>query len=364
MSGVIAQKRVIVFDGDDASPEVMKPTVDILESMGLPIIFDRPLIGAPATAALGEAFPESTRQAIDESDCTFFGSTSGESTAALFYLRWGKQTFANVRPCQWLPGYATPLARPEGIDFTIVRENLEDLYLGLEGDIEDLAAMNLYSRHARANLTDLSPGKYAIKAITQKGADRVIRYAFELARKRGVKKHVTVTCKYNMLQVSDGYFKEIADDIAKEYPDIDYDTYIIDDFLCRMITNPQYFDVIVMPNLYGDIMSDGAAGLMGGLGLAPSGCYGTDYAYFESAHGTAPDIAGQNIINPTATILTACMMLAYLGFSQASGLLQQAVADVYRKGKVLTLDQGGTASTTEFCAAVSDRLERLSGGAQ
>jgi isocitrate/isopropylmalate dehydrogenase len=349
-------KRVVVFDGDDASPEVMIPTVNLLESMQLPITFERPIIGEAAKKETGHTFPDETREAIDAADCTFFGSTSGASTGALFYLRWGKQTYANVRPCEWFPGFRTPLANPEGINFTIVRENLEDLYLGLEGDIEDLQALNFYSRHARANLSDLTPGKYAIKAITKKGSERVIRYAFELARKRDQKKRVTVTCKYNMLRVSDGYFLEIANEIAKEYPDIQYDTYIIDDFLCRMITSPQHFDVIVMPNLYGDIMSDGAAGLIGGLGLAPSGCYGDDYAYFESAHGTAPDIAGQNIINPTATLLTASMMLNYLGFETESNRLRQALKDLYQQGEVLTRDQNGSASTTEVCTAVEALL--------
>ena len=350
------QKKVIVVDGDDASPEVMIPAVALLESMQLPITFERPLIGQAAIDATGVGFPEETKQAIDDSDCTFFGSTSGASTPALFYLRWGKQTYANVRPCQWTAGYNTPLANPQGIDFTIIRENLEDLYLGLEGDIEDLSGLNLVSPHARANLSDLGPGKYAIKAITRAGSERVIRYAFELARKRGRGKKVTLTCKYNMLSESDGFFRKIGNDIAKEYPDIEYDTYIIDDFLCRMITKPQLFDVIVMPNLYGDIMSDGAAGLLGGLGLAPSGCYGEHYAYFESAHGTAPDIAGQHIINPTATLLSAAMMLDYLGFGNEAAQLNAAIKQVYADGKVLTVDQGGNAKTYEFCDAVAKLL--------
>ncbi|MEX2327924.1 MAG: isocitrate/isopropylmalate family dehydrogenase, partial [Pseudomonadales bacterium] len=233
----------------------------------------------------------------------------------------------------------------------------EDLYLGIEGDLEDLAGLNLTSRNARASLASLAPGKFAIKAITKKGTERVVRYAFDLARKRNKKKKVTVTCKYNMLHVSDGYFRSLAGEIAKEYPDIAYDTYIIDDFLCRMITKPQDFDVVVMPNLYGDIMSDGAAGLIGGLGLAPSGCYGDDYAYFESAHGTAPDIAGQNIINPTATLLSGAMMLEYLGLDDASDALRAAIRNVYSEGKVLTPDQGGDSTTTQFCHAVKQHLK-------
>ena len=350
-------KQVTVFNGDDASPEVMVPVVDILKSMDLDIEFSYPLIGTAAMAASGAFFPAEAKAAIDNADATFFGSTSGDSTAALFYLRWGKQTFANVRPCKWMPGFNSPMASPQGIDFAIVRENLEDLYLGLEGDIDDLAALNFFSPHARANIGDLGPGKYAIKAITEAGSERVIRHAFELARQRNGQRKVTVTCKYNMLNVSDGLFLEIGQSIAKEYSDIAFEHFIVDDFLCRMISNPYDLDVVVMPNLYGDIMSDGSAGLIGGLGLAPSGCYGADYAYFESAHGTAPDIAGKNIINPTATLLSAVMLLEYLGFADGAARLEGAVKEVYAQGLALTKDQGGNSSTTEFCQAVGDQLK-------
>ena len=351
------QKKVVVFNGDDASPEVMIPTVEILERMGLPISFEYPLIGQDAIDSVGENFPDSTRVAIDSADATFFGSTSGQSTAALFYLRWGKQTYANVRPCEWMPGFRSPLAKPEGVDFVVIRENLEDLYLGLEGDIEDLHALNFYSKHARSNLTDLGPGRYAIKAITEKGSERIIRHAFELASKRAGKKKVTLTSKYNMLSHSDGLFREIGQSIASDYPEIEFETFIIDDFLCRMISDPHALDVVVMPNLYGDIMSDGAAGLIGGLGLAPSGCYGDDYAYFESAHGTAPDIAGQNIINPTATILSACMMLEYLAFEEAAIKLKSSLSQIYAEGNLLTKDQGGSTTTTQFCDAIKGLVE-------
>ena len=355
-----ATKRVVVIEGDDASPEAMRPSVALVEALGLPIEFDRPLIGDAAKAVHGSPFPDKAKAMIDAADATFFGSTSGSSGAALFYLRWGKQTYANVRPCRWIPGYRSPLARPQGIDFVVVRENLEDLYLGLEGDLTDLAGLNMTSRNARAALSDLGPGKYAVKVITEAGTQRVVRHAFELARRRAAagvgQRKVTVTSKYNMLRVSDGHFRDVAMEVAKDYPDVAVDTYIIDDFLCRMVMRPQQFDVVVMPNLYGDIMSDGAAGLLGGLGLAASGCYGDDYAYFESAHGTAPDIAGMNIINPTASLLSACMMLDYLGFDAAAERLRQAMAAVYADGRTLTPDQGGSASTTEFCAAIHARL--------
>lgn len=350
------RQQVVVIDGDDASPEAMRPSVDLIATLGLPIDFVRPPIGEAARAQYGSAFPDVTRAAIDAAATTFFGSTSGPSGAALTYLRWGKQTYANVRPCRYVPGFRSPLAQPAGIDFVIVRENLEDLYLGIEGDLADLAGMNLVSRTARTPLADLGTGRFAIKAITERGTERVVRHAFELARRRNGKRKVTVTCKYNMLRVADGYFRDVAFEVAKQYPDITCESFIIDDFLCRMIMRPQAFDVIVMPNLYGDIMSDGAAGLIGGLGLAASGCYGDDYAYFESAHGTAPDIAGRNIINPTATLYSGGMMLDHLGFGDAATRLRAAIERVYAEGRFLTPDQGGNATTTDFCAAVADQL--------
>ena len=351
-----ARKRVVVIEGDDASPEAMRPSVELIEALELPIDFQRPLVGDEAKAKLGTPFPDDAKALIDAADATFFGSTSTSSAAALLYLRWGKQTYANVRPCKWLPGYRSPLANPHGIDFVVVRENLEDLYLGIEGDLEELAALNLHSRNSRSSLSGMAPGKFAIKAITEAGTRRVAKHAFELARKRRGMRKVTVTSKYNMLRVSDGSFRDIAFDVARDYPDIACDSYIIDDFLCRMIVKPQQFDVVVMPNLYGDIISDGAAGLVGGLGLAASGCYGDAYAYFESAHGTAPDIAGKNVINPTASLLSGCMMLDYLGFGRDADRLRDAMAAVYAEGTTLTPDQGGSATTTEFCAAVRQRL--------
>ena len=159
-----------------------------------------------------------------------------------------------------------------------------------------------------------------------------------------------------MLPESDGLFREVALRVAPDYPEIEFESFIVDDFAHRLVARPHELDVVVLPNLYGDVLSDAAAALAGGLGLAASGCYGDDYAYFESAHGTAPDIAGRNIINPTATLLSAAMMLDYLGLQDAGAGLVRAIELVYAEGKVLTPDQGGRASTGEFCDAVSAAL--------
>lgn len=343
-------KTVAVIEGDDAAPEAVAPTIELVRSMNLGIEFTYPVVGDKAIETYGSPLPTAAKALIDAADTTFFGSTSGSSGVALLYLRWGKGTYANVRPTRYLPGVPSALVNPHGIDFVIVRENLEDLYLRAEGDLQELSSLGLISGTSRQPIAELGEGKYAIKAITRVGCERVLRFAFELARTRRSK--LTVTSKYNMLPQSDGTFLEVAQELAPEYPDVAMNHYIVDDFACRLVANPQQFDVMVMPNLYGDILSDAAAGLVGGLGLAASGCYGDDDAYFESAHGTAPDIAGKNIINPTANLLSAGMMLGYLGFTDAQRRLHEAVAAVYAEGQVLTPDLGGTSSTQAFCDAV------------
>lgn len=355
----MTRRRVAVIEGEDAAPEAMRPSVALLEKMGLDIEWLHPPVGERGLEEHGAVFPEVAREAIDAADATFFGSTSGKSVAALFYLRWGKQTYANVRPARFVPGYGSPLAHPEGIDFVIVRENLEDLYLGLEGPVEDLAPLALTSRTSRRPVSEMAPGRYALKVISEEGSERVARFSFELARRRreeGRPGRVTCATKHNMLPESDGLFREITQRVALDYPDVELQSFIVDDFAHRMIVAPHELDVVVTPNLYGDILSDAAAALVGGLGLAASGCYGDDYAYFESAHGTAPDIAGQGIINPTATLLSAAMMLEYLGFEDASRQLTRALAQVYADGRVLTPDQGGDATTAAFCDEVGRRL--------
>ena len=353
-------KHIVIIPGDDAAPEAMAPTVQILKGLSLDITFTEFPSGEEGVKQYGsrKAFEAALRGAIDQSDSTLFGSTNG-TTGGIGYLRWGKQTYANVRPACWRPGFQSPLRNPESINFVVVRENLEDLYMGVEGDLDTLSPLSLTSAITREPLDTGAKGLFAIKAITESGCLRIARFAFELARKRksqGGRGRVTCTSKYNMLRKSDGLFREVVEATAQEYPDLDYEQYIVDDFARRLVASPGQFDVVVMPNLYGDILSDVAAGTIGGLGLAPSGCYGDTYAYFESVHGSAPDIAGQNIINPTATLLSSALLLDYLGWSDESQRLENAVAQVYAKGETLPPDQGGSASTTAFCAEVQKIL--------
>jgi 3-isopropylmalate dehydrogenase len=351
----------VIIEGDDAGPEVVGPSVDVVDALGVEIEWLRPPVGQAAIEQGGAAFPDEARRAIDESDATLFGAASGMSSGAIAYLRWGKRTYANLRPARWLPGFRSPLAHPENVDFVIVRENLEDIYLFLEGDVSELAPLRRESPTARRPVHEMTPGRFAIKVITEEGSRRVIRAAFELARRRvgrGCPGKVTLSSKYNMLPQTDGLFLEVGREVAGSYPDIEFDHYIVDDFARRMVAMPDRLDVVVLPNLYGDILSDLAAGLIGGLGVAASGCYGDDYAYFESVHGSAPDIAGQGIINPTATMLSAAMMLRHLGEDAGAERLEAAIAAVYREGKTLTPDQGGAARTSEFAAAVARRIDR------
>ena len=348
-------RTIAIAPGDGIGPEVVGATLDVLERMSLGLQFVEPLAGEAAVAQGLPPVPDQAKSDFDAADATLFGAASGVSGRIAGYLRWGQQTYANVRPARWTPGCRSPLARPQGIDLVILRENLEDSYVRLEGDLADLAPLKLTSPLTGCGPHEMGEGVYAIKAITRRGSERIGRDAFELARRRkaeGRPGRVTASSKYNMLPRTDGLFIEVVREVAQEYPDIEFETFIVDDMAHRLIIEPHRLDVVVLPNLYGDVLSDAAAALVGGLGLAPSGCYGERHAYFESAHGSAPDIAGRGIANPTATLLSAAMMLEHLDLADAGAALRTAVDRVYATGRDLTPDQGGSRSTREFADAV------------
>lgn len=284
---------------------------------------------------------------IDAADTCLFGSTNG-TTPGVAYMRWGKRTFANVRPVRWRPGFRSPMADPSVLDYVIVRENLEDSYVGIMGDADALRASGLIGPSAR--LAHEGEGRYAAKIITRAGTEDVARFSFELARTRSSK--LTVSAKTNMLPKTDRWFCDIVREVGQDFPDVELEQFIVDDMAHRLVLRPHDLDVVLLPNLYGDVLSDEGAATIGGMGLAPSGCYGHDYAYFESAHGSAPDIAGRSIINPTACLLSAVMLLQHLGLAVHAAQLDEAVSRVYAAGEALTVDQGGTASTDEFAGAV------------
>ncbi len=354
-------RRVAVVPGDDAAPEAVYAALDVLKAMELPIEWVLLPDGDTIMKTMSRDECERLiRETADSCDTLLFGATSGK-TGGIGYLRWGKDTFANVRPIKWRPGFRSPLRDPAGIDYIIVRENIEDLYLGIEGDLANLAgSLDIFAPLYRPGYSLANrEGRYALKVLTRENTERVAHFACRLALQRkagGYPGKVTCSSKYNVLPRSDGYFRQVVEEVVRQYPELLYEQFIADDFARRLVADPQNFDVVVLPNLYGDIFSDEGAGTIGGLGLAPSGCFGEGYAYFESVHGSAPDIAGQHIINPTATMLSAAMMLDYLELGDAGRRLERAVEASYAAGECLTPDQGGAATTEQFAEAVRSRL--------
>jgi isocitrate dehydrogenase (NAD+) len=244
-------------------------------------------------------------------------------------LRKRLDLYANLRPVQTLPGVTS---RYDGVDLIVVRENTEDLYSGLEHVVV--------------------PGVVeSLKIITEKASTRIARFAFDYARTHG-RKRVTAVHKANIMKLSDGLFLDCCRKVAREFPEVTYEEVIVDNMCMQLVRNPERYDVLLMENLYGDIISDLCAGLVGGLGVVPGANIGERTAVFEAVHGTAPDIAGKNLANPTALMMSAIMMLAWLGLGDASRRFDRALMRVYSEGRVRTADLGGSATTREFTDAV------------
>jgi isocitrate/isopropylmalate dehydrogenase len=345
---------VCVIPGDDAAPEIMRPTVEILRSLAPTIHFVEAACGRKAQETYGSTFPDETRQAIDSADCTLFGASGGPSRPILWYLRWHKETYINVRPVRWYPGYRSPLVDPERIDYIIARDNLEGMYPPREGDLSELANLASSASWWQAPPVD-KVGAYAVKVATDEQMQRVANAACQIALQRqaaGYPGRVTLGAKYSIQPRTDGRLRAIVKEAVSQYSSLSYQEFLIDDMARRLVASPETLDVIVLNNEHGDILADVASGTIGGLGLSPSACYGENYAYFEPVHGSAPDLVGKNIINPTAMLLSGAMMLEYLGYVEQARQLEQAVERVYRIGTVLPVDQGGQASTQEFVEAV------------
>lgn len=251
-------------------------------------------------------------------------------------LRKELNLYANLRPALSIPGVRS---RFEGIDLVVVRENTEDLYSGVEHMVGDDAAES-------------------IKIITRRASDLICRFAFDYALREGRKK-VTAVHKANIIKLSDGLFLEVARGVAQEYPDIEFEDRIVDNMCMQLVQKPELYDVLLCPNLYGDILSDLCAGLVGGLGVAPGANIGKEVAVFEPVHGSAPKYAGKDKVNPTALILSSVLMLQHLGEKRAADALHQAVRDVIGKGENVTYDLGGTAGTSAMGAAVAERVEEI-----
>ena len=334
----MSKHTITLIPGDGIGPEIIAATVRIIEATGVDIEWETQIIGAQALEKYGTTLPEVAVESIRKNKVALKAPLTtpvGKGfTSVNVGLRKVLDLYANVRPIRALPNI--PCKYPN-LDLVIVRENTEDLYSGLEHIVV--------------------PGVVeSIKIITEKASTRISRYAFEFAVREGRKK-VTAVHKANIMKLSDGLFLECFYNVAKEFPDIIADDKIIDNCCMQLVMNPQQFDVMVMENLYGDIVSDLCAGLIGGLGLAPGANIGEIGAVFEAVHGSAPDIAGQGIANPTAILMSGILMLKYIGERDAAERIEKAMLEVFAEGTTITKDLGGTAKTAEFANVIIDKLK-------
>ncbi|GER88770.1 isocitrate dehydrogenase [Dictyobacter vulcani] len=337
---------------------MMRPTVEVLRILVPEIRFVEAPCGREAEAEYGTPFPDVTRAAIDAADCTLFGASGGPSRPILWYLRWNKETYINVRPVRWIPGYRSPMRDPERIDYVIARDNLEGMYPPREGDVAELAALASSSSWWMAPPVG-KVGAYSVKVTTDEQMQRVAAYACKLAQQRqaaGYPGRVTLGAKYSIQPRTDGRFRSIVKAAVSQHPELSYQEFLVDDMARRLVASPETLDVLVLGNEHGDILADVSSGTIGGLGLSPSACYGDNYAYFEPVHGSAPDLAGKGIINPTAMLLSGALMLDYLGYNEQARTLEAAIQQTYQAGTLLPVDQGGQAGTSEFVQAIKTRL--------
>jgi isocitrate dehydrogenase (NAD+) len=328
-----APRTVTLIPGDGIGPEVGDATVRVLEALKVPLVFERADAGAEVVNKYGTNLPPSTIDAVMRTGVAFKGPTGtlvGTGLAsANVALRKALDLYASVRPVRSVPGLKT---RFENVDLAVMRENTEDLYAGLEHIVV--------------------PGVVeSLKIITEKASTRIARYAFEYAKENGRKK-VTAVHKANIMKLSDGLFLDCCRKVAREYAGISYEEVIVDNMCLQLVRNPERFDVLLMENLYGDILSDLCAGLVGGLGVVGGANFGERVAVFEAVHGTAPDIAGKGLANPTALMMSAVMMLRFLKLPEAAERFESALLRVFAEGKVRTQDLGGSASCRDFTDAV------------
>ena len=327
-----------LIPGDGIGPEVAAAAQRVLDATGLDLEWQEVLAGQVALETHGDPLPDSTVDAVTAADATLKGPTTTPSGTGFrsinVALRQRLCLYANYRPALSLPGIKT---RFEDVDLIVIRENTEGLYSGLEHTVV--------------------PGVVeSLRIITAKASERIARFAFQTAKRQN-RQRVTCVHKANILKLSDGLFLDSCRKIAEEFPEIEFDDCIVDAAAMKLVSNPQLFDVMVMENLFGDILSDLTSGLVGGLGVAPSANVGDGIAVFEAVHGSAPDIAGKGIANPMALIRSGVLMLLYLGEKDAAERVEQAVRTVLVAGEFLTGDLGGKAGTNEFADAVISALE-------
>jgi isocitrate dehydrogenase (NAD+) len=329
--------NITLIKGDGIGPEVSMATKKIIDATGVNINWDIVNAGQNTFESTGKLIPDEVYESIEKNKIALKGPITtpiGTGFRSInVHLRKKYNLYANIRPIQSMENTKS---RYNDIDFTIFRENTEGLYIGIENKISDDEVE-------------------AIKKVTTLGSERIIRKAFDYAKTNNIDT-VSVAHKANILKYSDGLFLNIARRISEEYPLVQLSEVIIDNLCMQLVMNPEQYKIIVTMNLYGDIISDLGAGLIGGLGLVPGANIGEDISIFEAVHGSAPDIAGQNIANPTALLKSGIMMLKYIGEHESAKKIESALKKIYSDGKVLTKDLGGTATTTEFTQAIIDAL--------
>lgn len=316
--------NIAVIPGDGIGSEVMESTIAVLNNLNLDFNYIYGEAGDACLEKTGYALPEKTIEIVKNADACLFGAAGETAADVIVKLRQEMKMFANLRPVK---SYPNTNSLAENIDFIIVRENTEGLYIADKEEFTD-------------------EGAVAKRVITREAEERIIDYAFQYAKDNN-KSKVTGVHKANVLKKSDGLFKDIFYEVGEKYPDIEKEDFYVDATAMYLITQPEKFEVIVTTNLFGDILSDEGAGLVGGLGLIPSANIGNDGALFEPVHGSAPDIAGKGIANPIAMMLSAVMMLKYLGENESGEKLENAILKLLTDAKVLTGDLGGNATTNE-----------------
>ncbi len=331
---------ITLIPGDGIGPEVSDAVVRVVAAAGVEVEWDRHDAGATAFARTGDALPQSLLDSVRRNRVALKGPIAtpiaGGFASVNVGLRKSLDLYANLRPVKNIPGI---VSRFEDVDLVIVRENTEDLYAGLEHQIV--------------------PGVVeSLKIITTHASARIARFAFDYARRNG-RQRVTAVHKANIMKHSDGLFLSCTREAAKDYPDATYDEVIVDAACMHLVMHPERFDVLVMPNLYGDIVSDLCAGLVGGLGVVGSANLGDNIAVFEAVHGTAPDIAGRNVANPTALLLSALLMLEHIGEASHAERVRHALVRVLTQRHVRTRDLGGTATTNEYADAICRELDAI-----
>jgi len=333
-------QTVTLIPGDGTGPEVTEATREVIDALDTGIEWEEVEAGETVIDEEGTPLPEHVLESIRRNKVAIKGPLTtpvGEGFRSVnVALRAELDLYANVRPAQSLPGIDLPF---KNVDILTFRENTEDLYAGIEHKIGDCAGES-------------------IKLITRKGTERICRLAFEQSKERG-RKHITVTHKANIMRETDGLFRDVFFEVAEDYENDfeEIDERIVDNMAMQLVMKPNEYDVLVCPNLYGDILSDLCAGLTGGLGVAPGANLGDEYAVFEPVHGSTPKYAGQNRANPLATMLSAVNMLEYMGLNEEAERMQKAIEEALKSSESRTKDLGGSAGTKEFAQAVISNLE-------